>query len=105
MEKWNIGWMKEGAKSRGGRYLAAALMLTFSVTLTKELGSCQCIELPESGSSHLVNADSREGITIRNHMVTELMRWLPGSRADAFLDPNLPNSFVHDQSQTEPRNT
>lgn len=56
----------------------------------------------EFGSSHLVNADSREGITIRNHMLNELMRWLPGSRADTFLDPDLLNYFVHDQSQTEP---
>lgn len=31
------------------------------------------------------------------------MRWLPGSRAHTFLDPNLPNYFVHDHFQTEPR--
>lgn len=31
------------------------------------------------------------------------MNWLTGSRADKFLDPDLPNCFVHDQSQTEPR--
>lgn len=31
------------------------------------------------------------------------MNWLTGSRADTFLSPDLPNCFVHDQSQTEPR--
>ena len=36
-------------------------------------------------------------------MLNELTRWLPGSRADTFLDPDLPNHFVHDQSQAEPR--
>lgn len=36
-------------------------------------------------------------------MLNELTSWLPGSRADTFLDPDLPNYFVHDQSQAEPR--
>lgn len=89
----------------GGRYFERQQWCRHCpVILAKELGSCQRLELSESGSSHLVNTDSREGIRIRNHTLNELTSWLPGSRADTSLDPDLPNYFVHDQSQTEPRN-
>lgn len=76
------------------------LALLFS---EKKLGSCKCLEPSEFKSSHLVNSDSTEGITNRNLMPTDLMRWLPGKRPDTFLNPDHPHYFVHDQSQTEPR--
>lgn len=55
------------------------------VILRKELESCQVPELSELGSSHLENADSREGIAIRNHTLNELTSWLTGSWADSSL--------------------
>lgn len=55
------------------------------VILRKELESCQVLELSELGSSHLENADSREGIAIRNHTLNELTSWLTGSWADSSL--------------------
>lgn len=73
------------------------------ISSVKKLGSCKCLEPSEFESSHLVNSDSREGITIRNLMLTDLMSWLPGNRPDTFLDPDQPHYFVHDHSQREPR--
>lgn len=84
-------------------FLAATLVRRGPVILTKELESNQFLELLGCGSSHLQKADSRDGITIRNHTLNKLMNWLTGSSADTFLSPDLPNCFVHDQSQTEPR--
>lgn len=55
------------------------------VILRKELESCQVLELSELGSSHLENADSREGIAIRNHTLSKLTSWLTGSWADSSL--------------------
>lgn len=69
----------------------------------KKLGSCECLEPSEFESSHLVSSDSREGMAIRNLLLTDLMSWLPGKRPDTSLDPDHPHYFVHDHSQTEPR--
>lgn len=82
-------------------FLTAASVRCGPVILTKEMGSHQFLELSGCGSSHLQKADSRDGITIRNHTLNELMNWLTGSRADMFLDPDLPNCFVHDQNQSQ----
>lgn len=58
------------------------------VILRKELESCQVLELSKFGSSHLENADSGEGIAIRNHTFNELTSWLTGSWADSSLIPS-----------------
>lgn len=101
----NIGWVMEGTGSLGGRYFERQRWCRrCPVILTEELGHRQHLELSQFGSSHLGNADSREGITVRNRMLKGLTSWLPGSGADRFLSPDLPNYFVRDQSRAEPRN-
>lgn len=50
-----------------------------------------------------MSSDSREGITIRNLLLADLMSWLPGNRPDTSLDPDRPHYSAHDHSQTEPR--